>query len=180
MNHTIFLSLYNLSNKSFFWDNFFIFISHTLLYLVIVGAFIFLIFHHNVVNSKNPFAEFIKKWKEVLFAFFSGAVAWCVATIIKSIIQAPRPYLVFPDINPLLFKTGFSFPSGHSTFLMALGVSIYLSSKKVGVIFIIFAILIGLARIIVGVHFPIDILVGFIVGIVIAIIFNLIFKLKKT
>ncbi len=179
MNHTIFLSLYNLSHHFVFWDEVFTFIAHILPYLVVIGAFVFLLFHHEIIKSKNPFAELIKKWKEVSIAFLSGTTAWCVATVIKLIVQAPRPYLVFPDISPLISKTDFSFPSGHATFFMALGVAIYLSHKKAGIIFIILALLIGLARIITGVHFPVDILVGFIIGIIIAIIFNFIFKKKQ-
>jgi len=178
LNNTIFFSLYNLSHHSVFFDKVSSFTAHILPYLVILGAFIFLLFHHDIIKSKNPFAELIKKWKEVSIAFFSGASAWVVATIIKIIVKAPRPYLVFPDISPLLSKTDFSFPSGHATFFMALGVAIYLSHKKAGVIFIILALLIGLARIITGVHFPKDIFAGFIIGIVIAIIFNRIF-IKK-
>jgi len=176
LNNTIFLSLYNLSHYSIFWDKVFSFVAHILPYLVIIGAFVFLLFHHDIIKSKNPFYELIKKWKEISIAFFSGASAWVVATIIKMIVKAPRPYLIFPDISPLLSKTDFSFPSGHATFFMALGVAIYLSHKKAGVIFIILALLIGLARIITGVHFPVDIFVGFILGIIVAIIFNLIFK----
>ena len=178
MNHTIFLSLYNLSHHSIFWDKVFTFTAHILPYLVIVGAFIFLLFHHDIVKSKNPFAELIKKWKEVLISFFSGASAWVVATLIKTIVKAPRPYIIFPNISPLLEKTDFSFPSGHATFFMALGVSIYLSHKKAGIIFIILAFLIGISRIITGVHFPVDILTGYVIGIIIAIVFNLIFKKK--
>lgn len=178
INNSIFFSLYNLSHQSICFDEFISFVAHILPYIVVVGAFIFLLFHHEIIKSKNPFDELIKKWKEISIAFFSGAVAWGVATIIKLIVQAPRPYLVFPDIIPLLSKTDFSFPSGHATFFMALGVAIYLSHKKVGIIFIILALLIGLARIIIGVHFPIDILFGFIFGAIVAILFNLIFKRK--
>ena len=102
MNNTIFLSLYNLSHRSIFFDEFVSFTAHILPYLVIVGAFVFLLFHHDIVRSKNPFGELLIKWKEISIAFFSGVSAWCVATIIKLIVQAPRPYLVFPDISPLL------------------------------------------------------------------------------
>jgi len=51
---------------------------------------------------------------------------------------------------------------------MALAFAIFLTHKKVGYWFMFFALLIGIARIIVGVHFPIDILGGFILGALIA------------
>lgn len=61
-------------------------------------------------------------------------------------------------------ESGYAFPSGHSTAFMALATSIFLSHKRVGYLFIVFAVLIGLARIVAGVHFPLDILGGFILG----------------
>ena len=51
-------------------------------------------------------------------------------------------------------------------------------NKKVGYFYIMGAILIGLARIASGVHFPIDIIFGYIIGIAVTLIFSLIFKLK--
>jgi undecaprenyl-diphosphatase len=51
---------------------------------------------------------------------------------------------------------------------MGIAFAIFLTHKKAGYWFMFFALLIGLARIIVGVHFPIDILGGFILGALIA------------
>lgn len=168
MNNKIFLFFYNLSHQSVFFDKLIIFTAHLLPYLVILFAGIFLLFHHDVITSKNPFKVFAQKWREIVLVFFSGGFAWCVATLIKIILKTPRPFLVFKDISPLISKTDFSFPSGHATFYMALAFALYFSHKKVGYIFIFFALLIGIARIIAGVHFPIDILGGFILGILIA------------
>ena len=176
MNHIIFLKFYSLSHQSVFFDRFIFFIADTLPYLVIIGAIVFLLFHHEIFKSANPFFVLIKKWKEILISFFSGFLAWCLATIIKIIIQVPRPYLTLPDIKPLISKTDFSFPSGHATFFMALGVAIYLSHKKAGYVFIILAILIGLSRIVAGVHFPSDILAVFCLGIIIPIFIDFLYK----
>ena len=68
------------------------------------------------------------------------------------------------DVQSLIKETGFSFPSGHASFFMALACAIFISHKKAGYLFMFFALLIGIARIIAGVHFPVDILGGFILG----------------
>jgi len=168
LNTKIFFFLYNLTHQSASFDSLVIFFAKYFPYLVILFAIIFLLFHHEVIKSNNPFKALSKKWKEFVLVFFSGISAWVIANIIKIIIQAPRPFLVFPDIVPLLQKTDFSFPSGHATFFSALAVSLFFSHKKAGYLFIFFALLIGVARIIVGVHFPIDILGGYLVGILTA------------
>ena len=137
-------------------------------YLVIVSAFIYLLVHHEVITSKNPFGSIKQKWKEIVLVFFSGGIAWCVATLLKFVFHTNRPYLTLQNIQPLISKTDYSFPSGHATFFMALGVAMYLSHKKAGYVFMLFALLIGMARIAVGVHFPVDILGGFILGTLVA------------
>ncbi|MFA6251373.1 MAG: phosphatase PAP2 family protein [Candidatus Paceibacterota bacterium] len=178
MNNLIFLNLYNLAHQSALLDGLYIFCAKYLPYLVIILAGIFLLFHHEVITSKNPFKAFALKWKEIVLVFFSGISAWVIANILKIIIQAPRPYLVLENVVPLLQKTDFSFPSGHATFYMALAMALYFSHKKVGYLFGLVAFLIGLTRIIIGVHFPIDILGGFILGILVAILIKFISQTK--
>ncbi len=164
LNNYIFYYFYNWSHQSDILDWLIVFVAHTLPYLVIVFAFLYLLLHHDILNSKNPFDAIRQKWREVVLVFFSGIIAWCVATILKFVFHTNRPYLALQGIEPLISKTDYSFPSGHATFFMALGVAIYLSHKKAGYIFILLALLIGLARISSGVHFPVDILGGFILG----------------
>jgi len=138
---------------------------------------IFLLYHHEVLPLKknsddkgvwDSFRILKQKWKEITLVFFSGIFAWSIATVLKIIFHTPRPYMALENVIPLVDKTDFSFPSGHATFFMALGVAIFLCHKKAGYYFIISALIIGIARIIVGVHFPVDILGGFFLGAVIA------------
>jgi undecaprenyl-diphosphatase len=62
---------------------------------------------------------------------------------------------------------------------MALAFSIFFLHKKAGYYFMFFALLIGLARIMAGVHFPADILGGFVLGFAISFIFDVFFKNRK-
>ncbi len=63
-----------------------------------------------------------------------------------------------------------SFPSGHTTLVFAFAISIYLYNKKIGIFLIILSVFVGISRIIVGVHFPLDIFVGFLIGSAVPII----------
>jgi undecaprenyl-diphosphatase len=63
-----------------------------------------------------------------------------------------------------------SFPSGHIAFLFALAIAVYFFNKKWGLVFFILSLLVGLARIFVGIHYPLDILGGIVIGIVSAIV----------
>ena len=168
MNNIIFFFLYNLAHSSNTFDQVVIFIGNIFPYIVIFLAFLFLVFHHEVLFADNPLKAFIQKWKEITLVFFSGIFAWFLAYVLKLIFQTNRPFDIFSQVHSLFPETGHAFPSGHATFFMALAFSIFFNHKKAGYVFILFALLIGLARVIAGVHFPVDILGGFILGFAIA------------
>ncbi|MFA4975358.1 MAG: phosphatase PAP2 family protein [Candidatus Paceibacterota bacterium] len=160
LNNEIFFFFYNLSHQSVFFDKLIIFVADTLPYIVILLAVIYLFFYK-------------KNWKDFFIIFISSGLAWILAYIFKILFHTQRPFDIFSKVISLFSETGYAFPSGHATFFMALAISIFFNHKKVGYIFIFFALVIGIARIIAGVHFPIDILGGFILGFLIA------FLLKK-
>jgi len=169
MNNTIFFFFYNLAHQSQIFDETVVFIAVYFPYIVAMLAGLFLLFHHEVLQAENPFQVFLQKKKEILLVFFSGGLAWVLAAILKFFIHTPRPFSLFPQVQALFSETtSFAFPSGHATFFFALAVSIFFYHKKVGYLFMFFALLIGIARIVAGVHFPIDILGGFILGALVA------------
>jgi undecaprenyl-diphosphatase len=90
-------------------------------------------------------------------------------TILKSIYTRERP-----ELEQILAANYYSFPSGHSMnsfafySLMAVLLSSMVHNKicKIAIFLSAFAviILIGLSRIYLGVHFPLDVLAGFVAG----------------
>ena len=164
INETMFFFFYNLAHQSSFFDGLIVFFAVYFPYIVILLALVFLLFHYKVLPSSNPFEEFINRWKEIILVFFSSGLAWIVSQILKFLIHTPRPFDAFPQVIPLFSESGFAFPSGHATFFMGLAVALFFINKKISYLFMFFALIIGLARIIAGVHFPVDILGGFILG----------------
>ena len=65
LNDTIFFFLYSFAHQSVLMDNLIIFIADIFPYIVIVLAILFLFFHHDVLPSRDPIKEFLKKWKEI-------------------------------------------------------------------------------------------------------------------
>lgn len=91
--------------------------------------------------------------------------AWLISQFLKTFVALPRPFLSFPDITPLFVYGGYnSFPSGHATLFAALGMIIFFRYRKAGIFFLLCAFVIGISRIIVGIHFPLDVLFGWILG----------------
>ena len=75
-------------------------------------------------------------------------------------------------VKQLIPESGYSFPSGHAAFYFALSMGVYLYNKKLGAAFFVVSVLMGIARIFAGVHWPADILGGALVGIVTALLVN--------
>lgn len=164
MNETIFFFFYNLARQSVFFDALVIFFAVYFIYIIIVLAFIFLILYHRILSSQNSFKKFLDDWKEFLMLCISGGSAFILAKILKILIHSSRPFDLFEQVKPLFLETGYAFPSGHTLVASAIAFTLFFINKKAGYVFIFFTLLIGLARIIVGVHFPIDILGGFVFG----------------
>lgn len=124
-------------------------------------------------------------WKKNRLMVISAAVSvvlsrLIIAEIIKNFLHQARPYIVLETINKLIVenKDFQSFPSGHAAIFFAIAMAVYFFNKKLGIIFFISAILISVARIFVGVHWPSDILAGAVIGIISAIIINKLFFKK--
>lgn len=91
-------------------------------------------------------------------------------TLIKNLVARPRPYTVLSELQILIPKPGeYSFPSGHTSSSFAAAAVFYRQlPKKFGVPAITLAVLIGLSRLYVGVHYPTDVLAGAVMGIVLS------------
>jgi len=176
MNESIFYFLYGFAHRSDFLDGVVFFVAEILPFAVVVFAFYFLLKHHDIMASPNPLQEFARKWKEIFFVFFSAFSAWFIATTIKMLVQTPRPFDFYEEVRPLFEHVTYSFPSQHTVFFVSIAVSLFLIHKKVGIIFMVFALFIGASRIVAGVHYPIDILGGIVIGASISLFLNYFFK----
>jgi len=126
-----------------------------------------------------PKKDIIKNRIMVISAAISVVLSRLIFTeIIRFFYHSARPYLVLETANKLIAENQnyASFPSGHAAFFFALAMGVFLYNKKLGAWYFVAAILIGLARIFVGVHWPSDILAGAVIGILSAVIINMILK----
>ncbi len=119
-----------------------------------------------VIDKKN----FIKNFLILFSAVLLGGI---LVQLLKGIVGRPRP---LKDMEPLLllgevkihnlfypYREG-SFPSGHTQAAFGTATALICVTQKHALFLIFIASLIGLSRIYVGVHFPLDVIIGAILG----------------
>jgi undecaprenyl-diphosphatase len=76
----------------------------------------------------------------------------------------PRPFVVL-NIPHLLAVTSPSFPSGHTIFVFSIATVLFFYYRPLGYFAYASGLMIGLAWIMPGVHYPSDVLAGMVLGI---------------
>ena len=112
--------------------------------------------------------------KQVLIYVFVPASGFVILSLLRKKINAPRPYEVW-EIVPLLDRDspGQSMPSRHVFSATIISMACLHASLSVGIILLVLSVLLGLVRVLGGVHYPKDVLVGYACGLVWGVIFFL-------
>ena len=112
--------------------------------------------------------------KQVLIYVFIPASGFVILSLLRKKINAPRPYEVW-EIVSLLDRDspGQSMPSRHVFSATIISMACLHASLSVGVILLVLSALLGLVRVLGGVHFPKDVVVGYICALVWGVIFFL-------
>ena len=103
----------------------------------------------------------------IIFFLFS---AWLNA-FFKEIFKRPRPYQVSESVKPAFLASEYGLPSGHTQAGTTVGLILMHEIKKhwATALLIVYIFLMGVSRMVHGVHFPQDVLLGWTIGILIVL-----------
>lgn len=112
----------------------------------------------------------------VICGFLTFVIAEIFGKLAGKIHSNHQPFAELPNVNQLIEKAvDNSFPSDHTILFFSFCMTFWLFRGAKGAIWILLALLVGIPRIWVGVHYPADILVGAMISIVTALIVFLLF-----
>ncbi|MGN1363665.1 MAG: phosphatase PAP2 family protein [Methanobrevibacter sp.] len=113
-----------------------------------------------------------KEYGKKMFSLFTVGYITSIITsrILKYSIQRLRPLVTEDFINKLVIEKGYSFPSEHTLFAFLIATILSYKYPKYTPIWFILAIIMGIARIYEGVHYPSDVICGGLIGILIGYI----------
>lgn len=153
MDYYIFQLFNNLAGQWICLDSLAIFFADAFKYIIVFALLLFLF-----------------KWQKNRAMVFWSLIAAIIARlgicqIIRFFYYRPRPYFSHEVFKLLDKGNEGSFPSGHTSFFFALSTVVYFYNKKAGILFFVASFLMGISRIFIGVHYPLDILAGIIIGI---------------
>ena len=112
--------------------------------------------------------------EQVLIYVFIPASGFVILSFLRKKINAPRPYEEW-DIKPLLDRDspGQSMPSRHVFSATIISMACMHASLTMGMICLTLSAFLGLVRVLGGVHYPKDVVVGYICALVWGVIFFL-------
>ena len=117
----------------------------------------------------------------------TALTAMCWNAEIKNLVLRLRPYMahpekikilrvIEPDAHPMdISAQGYSFPSGHSANAASVYVAIARELKKkwATVLAVALPLLVGFSRVVVGAHYPTDVMAGWAVGLLATLVVSL-------
>jgi undecaprenyl-diphosphatase len=112
-----------------------------------------------------------RRWKLACGSgFLAAALAYVANFVIHHIWDRPRPYETHVFRHPWSVSTDASFPSDHASIALAIAFAVLAFDAVAGGILLAAAVLIAVGRVLIGAHYPGDVLASLAVALIVAFV----------
>ena len=176
LDHSLCLWFNGLAGRFIGLDIFAIFCADFLIFVIPLFIFFFYFFY----RRNRLVSVFLKIILAVVLGY---SISYLLNHLLGIFFVRLRPFVVYPEIYRLndFFASpqDYSFPSDHTAIAFVMGLIVFIDWRKFGIILLILSLFVGLSRIFVGVHYPLDILGGILTALFSVWIINAIFRKNK-
>lgn len=156
--------------------------SNDLVYVVILLAALWFVIEilksYPIKHGSRDFAVNLVKKGVVNLAIPLG-IAIVISESISAIYVRQRPFVTDSKVHLLVpHAADGGMPSHHIVFMAALVASIYYYDKRSATFFALLTLITGVARVVAGIHYPSDILIGALIGAIIVYVYHRIVPVK--
>ena len=158
-----FRSINNFAGRSPFLDTVGIFGARWLIAVMFLAVAIRAVIAVRRPESRRVAAVFAAAEARALVA---GGLAFVGNWLFSLLVFRPRPFVTLMDVHLIVSKplTPHSFPSAHSSAAFALAFTMLLVNVPFGLLMLLCACAVAFGRVFVGVHYPLDVVMGLFVG----------------
>lgn len=140
-------------------------LDNTMMVVSKYGPLVFGIYLIGLWFTGDSIKEVEQNRKQALYAFFSALLALGINQMISHAWLRERPYVNHPVNRLLPVSEDPSFPSDHATGVFSIAGSLF-GHTAGSTVLLMFAMLVALSRVYVGLHYPSDILGGMLTGVI--------------
>lgn len=172
-NTNIFGVINQAAGQSATLDLLMLWVTHYVPYFMVALVVVYMVWVYPRRDTYNA----LHRVGQILEYIVTLTTTFVVVQFIKVALAHPRPFVVLSETILLVpDQAGYSFPSMHTALTVAVAMSVLVHHRRLGKLLLLFALLVGLSRIYVGVHYPVDVLAGGLIGAVIAVLFHKLFS----
>lgn len=166
-DYKIFELLNGLAGKNVVFDYITIFFAHYYVFIFPLLALVYYILH------QEKYSLLQVGYSQIITIILSRGI---ITELIRYFYKRPRPFLVH-NVTQLIYKyPEASFPSGHTLGIVAAGMALWFFDQKLAWFVMGSGVVVGFFRIVAGVHYPLDVLVGVILAFPSALVGNKLFR----
>lgn len=156
-DYRLFRLLNGLAGRAEAWDFTFVSLAEGIVYLM--GSLLIVFVFLELRSRKQRLVVAL----EAVFSALLGRLV--IMSFIRAMFFRPRPF-ISGIVEQLVWHNPLegSFPSGHATVMFAAAFTLLFYNTGWGIFYLALAILSALARVVTGVHFPLDIAAGVFIG----------------
>ena len=146
-------------------DQFFIFGAKYLFVLSFVVAGIYFLIQPRAVQKKI-----------LIFAVISLPLIYVASLIAGALYDNPRPFVVENFVPLVPHEADNGFPSDHTLIASAIAAVFMCFSRRIAALLWLIAIVVGISRVYVGAHHPVDVIASMFIAVVVASVVSVILK----